>query len=68
MPFIPPIPLIRKNVILKNLKACGAGSEDTAKTLYEAGVINSDGFIRITEKLLNKGIIKKTTDGKYYIT
>lgn len=68
MSFIPPIALVRKNTILKKLKACGAVSEETAMTLYEAGVINTDGFMRITEKLLNKGIIKKTTNGKYYVS
>ena len=38
MAFFPPIPLIRRNVIIRKLKASGATSEETAKTLIEAGV------------------------------
>ena len=37
MAFFPPLPLIRKNVIIKKLRACGATSEESAKTLAEAG-------------------------------
>ena len=47
MAFFPPIPLIRKNVILKKLRDCGATSEKTARTLAEAGVINPNGFKHI---------------------
>jgi len=67
MAFFPPIPLIRKNMILKKLKACGATSEEMAKTLEEAGVINPDGFKIITERLVRNGTIYKTDDGKYYV-
>lgn len=67
MAFFPPIPLIRKNVIVKQLTACGATSEATAKTLAEAGVINPNGFKRITNRLVATGVIHKTPDNKYYV-
>lgn len=63
----PPIPLIRRNTIVNKLRKCGAVSPETAKTFVEAGVINPNGFNRITEVMLKKGTIKKTADGKYYI-
>ena len=44
MAFFPPIPLIRKNIIVKQFLSCGATSEETAKTLAEAGAINPNGF------------------------
>ncbi len=67
MAFFPPIPLIRKRLIQKKLRECGATSEQTAKTLAEAGVINPDGFRRITERLVETGSIHRTEDGRYYI-
>ena len=67
MAFFPPIPLIRKRLIVKKLIACGATSESTAKTLAEAGVINPDGFKRITARLVASGVIHKTSDNKYYV-
>ena len=67
MAFFPPIPLIRRNVILKKLSECGATSEKTARTLAEAGVINPNGFKRITELLMRQSIIHRTPDGRYYI-
>lgn len=67
MAFFPPIPLIRRNHIIQQLKACGANSPETAKTLSEAGVINPNRFKRITDRLVKTGEIKKTEDNKYYI-
>ena len=67
MPHIPSIPLIRIRTILNKLNASGATSPETACTLRDAGVINPDGFQRITEKLIERNIIRKTDDGKYYI-
>lgn len=67
MAFFPPIPLIRKNIIVKQLSACGATSELTAKSLAEAGVINPNGFKRITEHLVKSGVIHKTSDNRYYV-
>ena len=63
----PPIPLIRRNLIVSKLRESGAVSPETAKTFAEAGVINPNGFSRITEVMLKRGTIKKTADGKYYI-
>ena len=67
MAFFPPIPLIRKKVIVKRLMACGATSEATAKSLAEAGVINPHGFKRITERLVQSGVIHRTHDERYYV-
>lgn len=67
MPFIPPVLLIRRNLITKCLKKSGAISPESAKTLAEAGVFNPDGFKRITDTLIANGVIKRTADGKYYI-
>ena len=67
MAFFPPIPLIRKNVIIKKLTVCGAYSEATARTLADAGVINPNGFKRITERLVRIGSIHRTSDGRYYV-
>ena len=67
MAFFPPIPLIRRNLIIKRLKECGANSSETAKTLAEAGVFNPNAFPIITEKMVKQGVIHKTADGKYYV-
>lgn len=67
MPFFPPIPLIRRKHIVKQLLSCGAKSKETAKTLTEAGVINPNGFRRITDHLVKSGVIHKTSGNKYYV-
>lgn len=67
MAFIPPVVLIRRKRIVKKLQECGAVSAETAKTLEEAGVKNPNGFGRFTDRLVRRGIIKKTQEGKYYI-
>ncbi len=67
MAFFPPIPLIRRNTIVKKLKKSGALSAETAKTLSEAGVINPNGFKRITEKLVETGVIRRTDNDRYYV-
>ena len=67
MAFFPPIPLIRKNAIIKRLTKCKAFSEESAKYLDEIGLINPYAFSNITKRLVSKGIINKTNDGKYYI-
>ena len=67
MIFFPPIPLMRRNIIIRKLKACGATSVETAKTLAEAGVFNPNGFKRITDMLVDTNVIHKTIDGKYYL-
>lgn len=67
MAFFPPIPLIRRNHIIKQLRACGATSPETARTLSEAGVINPNRFKRITERLVRTGEIQRTGDNRYYL-
>lgn len=67
MAFFPPIPLIRRNAILRKLKNCGADAPETAKTFAEIGLVNPNGFSRVTEKLVQQGILHRTADGKYYL-
>lgn len=67
MVVVPPLPLIRRKAIVKKLRNCGAVSPENAKTLAEAGIINPNILPGITERMIEKGIIKKTVDGRYYI-
>lgn len=67
MVFFPPFILIRKKVIIKRLRQSGATSPETAKTLADAGIINPNILPGVTERMVKKGIINKTADGKYYI-
>ena len=62
-----PVPLIRRNYIVNRLKACGAFSEQTAKTLDEAGVLNPNGYSQVTNMLVKKSILGKTKEQKYYL-
>ncbi|MBR2441662.1 MAG: hypothetical protein IKB20_01120 [Clostridia bacterium] len=66
MAVFPPIPMIRKNAIVRKLKKYGAVSPETAKTLAEIGLVNPNGFKRITQKLIQKGVICQADDGKYF--
>ncbi len=59
--------LLRQKMILKKLKNCGAISEDSAKTLEEAGVFNPNAFAKITDDLVHKRKIAKTAFHKYYL-
>ena len=67
MAFFPPIPLIRKKIIIKKLTKCNAFSEEAAKTFAEAGIINPNGFGKVNEKLIKQEILVKTKDNKYYL-
>ena len=67
MAFFPPIPLIRKNHIIKKLTENNAFSEETAKTFSEAGIINPNGFNKINERLIKQKVLVKTKDNKYYL-
>lgn len=67
MAFFPPIPLIRKKLIIKKLTECNAFSEETAKSFGEAGIINPTGFNKINEILIKQKVLTKTKDGKYYL-
>ena len=59
--------LFRKNLIVKKLYQSGAFSEETVKTLEEAGIWKSDRFVRINDKLEQQKIIVKTKDNKYFL-
>ncbi|MCH5200887.1 MAG: hypothetical protein J1F60_07990 [Oscillospiraceae bacterium] len=65
--FAIPVLLLRRKLILKKLRECGAVSEDSAKTLREAGVFNPDAFPRVLEDLVNRKILIKTESQKYYL-
>jgi len=65
--IFPPIPLIRRNVIIKKLTEHGAVSPETAVTFREAGIISPDGFAIVTRKLVKQGILAKTDENKYYL-
>ena len=58
---------LRKKMILDALEACGAKSEETAKTLKDAGVVNPESFEEYTEKLAGMGLLGKTSDGRFYV-
>lgn len=65
--FAIPVLLLRKKLIIKKLRSCGAVSEESAKTLEEAGVFNPNAFPRVLEDLVNKNILIKTGSQKYYL-
>ena len=67
MAFFPPVLLIRRKHIVKKLKDCGAVSSENAKTFSEANIINPNGFSRLTEMLVKRGIILKTEEGRFYV-
>ena len=67
MAFFSPIPLIRKKYIIKKLTEKNAFSEDTAKTFLEAGIINPNGFNKITERLIKKKVLFRTKNNRYYL-
>ena len=61
------VPLIRRNLILRKLQQARAFTPGTAVTLAEAGVRCPGGFPRITERLVRRGWIFRTGDGRYYL-
>ena len=62
-----PVFMLRQKRILKKLRDCGAVSEDSAKTLEEAGIFNPDAFPKVLEDLVNRKILIRTTSQKYYL-
>ena len=62
-----PVLLLRKKMILKKFKECGATSAESAKTLEEAGVFNPNAFSKVTENLVKHNILVETQSGKYYL-
>lgn len=67
MVFGHPILLMRKRRIIKLLNKANAISIDSAKSLDEIGLVNPYAFSRLTKSLVEKQIINKTQDGKYYL-
>ena len=65
--MVVPVLLLRRKVIIKKLQQSGAISEESAKTLEEAGVFNPNAFPRITEDMVKRNILAKTNTGKYYL-
>lgn len=65
--FFPPIPLIRRNHIIKKLLASDAASPEKAVTLREAGIINPDAFGLITRRLEEQGIVVSEENGRYWL-
>ena len=58
---------IAKKIDYKKLSQCGAYSEETAKTLSDAGVGKSERFRIINDKLENQKILVRTKDNRYYL-
>ena len=65
--FALPVFMLRQKRILQKLRACGATSEDSAKTLEEAGIFNPDAFPGVLEDLVSKKILIRTASQKYYL-
>ena len=65
--FAIPVLLLRQKLILKKLRSCGAVSEESAKTLKEAGVFNPDAFPRVLEDMVEKKKLVRTKSQKYYL-
>ncbi|MDE6031984.1 MAG: hypothetical protein K2G32_10225 [Oscillospiraceae bacterium] len=65
--MFPPIPLIRRNHIVRQLKKRDAFSEQTAVTLEEAGVINPNAFSRINDVLVKQGVLSRADGQRYYL-
>ena len=55
--FVAPVPLIRKNHIIKKLRECKAFSPETAVTFEKAGVINPHMFKRVTHVMTKQGTL-----------
>ena len=62
-----PVLVLRKKIIIKKLRRCGALSEESAKTLEEAGVFNPNAFPKVTEYMVQQNILVRTKSGKYYL-
>ena len=65
--FALPVFILRQKRILQKLRDCRAISEESAKTLEEAGIFNPGAFPRVLEDLVNRNILVRTASQKYYI-
>ena len=59
--------LVRRKKIMKGLERAGAVSPETAIPFEEIGLIFPQTFSGYTERLVAKGDIKRTHDGRYYV-
>lgn len=62
-----PVPMIRRNYILRKLRKCSADCPERAVTFREAGVFNPDGFPLVTRRMISQSLIC-TVDGVRYFT
>ena len=60
-----PVPLIRRNYVLKKLRKAGAVSPETAVTFSEAGIFNPTWFPGVTRMMIRTGLLGQVGD-KYY--
>lgn len=61
-----PVPLIRRNHVMDRLRKAGALSPETAVTFREAGVINPNGFRRVTSMMIRTGLLGQAGE-RYYL-
>lgn len=66
MILTPPL-LLRKKIIVEKLSKTGSISEATAKTLEEADVFNPRAFPKLTQNMVDEGILGITNNKKYYL-
>lgn len=66
--FIPPFAIIRRKTIIRKLKEHGAVCENTAVRMEDAGIAFPHNFRFVTARMLSRGIMQKTADGRYYTT
>ena len=59
--------LMRRKKIIEGLERAGAVSPETAIEFEEIGLIFPETFKSYTERLVFKGIIKRTDNGRYYL-
>lgn len=64
--FVAPVPLIRRNYIIKKLRKCKAFSPETAVTFEEAGVINPHLFKGVNCAMIRQGTLVQCGE-KYYL-
>ena len=65
--FGSPIFTLRQKMILQKYRDCGAISEESSKTLEEAGKFNPNAFPKVTEDLVNQKKLIRTESQKYYL-
>ena len=63
-----PVPLIRRNYVLRKLREYGADCPERAVSFREAGVFNPDGFRRVTRRMVRWGLIQTVDGVRYFVT